>query len=140
MTAFWVNLFKHRRYLTFGIFYPSFSFLFCAIIPSVPLYFIIHNCRSYSQYINRSSHAKYRGWNGSNVKMHFLPVLGLMSDSLMTISVELHQCPSHQLILLTQGPISLNFAKKYWELMVFKNVVFLSRPFWIFFFKKKCCC
>ena len=29
-----------------------------------------------------------------------------------------------------------NFAKKYWELTVLQNVVFLIRPFWIFFFQK----
>ena len=66
-------------------------------------------------------------------KRHLLPVLGLMSDSWMTISVESHWCPLHQFILRTQGPILLNFAKKYWELTVLKNIVFLSRPFWIFF-------
>jgi hypothetical protein len=38
-------------------------------------------------------------------KMHFLPVFELTSDSLTTIYVELHQCPLHQSILLTQGPI-----------------------------------
>ena len=48
--------------------------------------------------------------------------------------------PLHQSILLTQGPISLNFAKKYWELTVWQNEVFLSRPFWIFFFKKNFFC
>ena len=67
------------------------------------------------------------------LKMHFLPVLGLMSDSLTTILVESHWCPSNQFILQTQGPILLNFAKRYWELTVLKNVVFLSWPFWIFF-------
>ena len=34
-----------------------------------------------------------------------------MSDSLTTIKVEQNQCPSHQLILLTQGPISEILAK-----------------------------
>ena len=62
--------------------------------------------------------------------MHFVPVLELMSDSLTTISVESHICTSHQFNLLTQGPIALNLVKRYWELMVLKNVVFLSRPFW----------
>ena len=38
-------------------------------------------------------------------KMHILAVLGLLSDSLTTIKVEPHQCPLHQSILLTQGPI-----------------------------------
>ena len=37
--------------------------------------------------------------------MHFLPVFELMSDSVMAIQVELHQCPLHQSNLLTQGPI-----------------------------------
>ena len=69
--------------------------------------------------------------------MHFWPVLELMSDSLTAIYVEPHQCPSHQPILLTQGPICESFAKIFWELAILKNVVFLSRPFWILFFKKK---
>ena len=38
-------------------------------------------------------------------KMHFLSVFELTSDSRSTIQVEPHQCPSHQSILLTQGPI-----------------------------------
>ena len=29
-------------------------------------------------------------------KMHFLPVIELMSDSLTAIKVEPHQCPSHE--------------------------------------------
>ena len=29
------------------------------------------------------------------------------------------------------------FAKKFWELAILKNELFLSRPFWIFFSKKK---
>ena len=44
-------------------------------------------------------------------KMHFLPVFELMSDSLTTIKVEPHQCPSHQSFLLTQGPIHEIFSK-----------------------------
>ena len=40
-----------------------------------------------------------------------------------------HSCPSHHLILMTQGPIPLNFAKKYWELMVLrKGSFFLLNP------------
>ena len=66
-------------------------------------------------------------------KRHFLAVLDLMSDSLTTIYVKQHQCPSHQLILLTQGPIPEIFMKKYWELAELENYLFLSRPFWIFF-------
>ena len=69
-------------------------------------------------------------------KMHFLPVLGLMSDSLTAIKVKPHRCPSQQSILLTQRPIQKFFKKKYWELAILKNVIFLSRPFWIFFSKK----
>ena len=70
-------------------------------------------------------------------KRHFLAVLDLMSDSLTTIYVKQHQCPSQQPILLTQGPIHEIFMKKYWELAELENDLFLSRPFWIFFFKKK---
>ena len=73
-------------------------------------------------------------------KMHFqyfLAVFELLLDSLTAIYVELHQCPSHHLILLTQGPIWEIFAKKFWELAILKNELFLSRPFWIFFSKKK---
>ena len=44
-------------------------------------------------------------------KMHFLTVFELMSDSLTTILVEPHQCPSHQSILLTQEPIHEIFEK-----------------------------
>ena len=39
--------------------------------------------------------------------------------------------------LLTQGQIHEIFEKNYWELAELKNSVFLSRPFWIFFSKKK---
>ena len=67
----------------------------------------------------------------------FLAIFELMSDSLTTTQVEPKQCPSHQSILLIQGTILLNFAKKYWKLTVWQNEVFLSRPFWFFFFKKK---
>ena len=70
-------------------------------------------------------------------KMHFLPVFQLMSDSLTTILVKPRQCPSHQSILLTKGPIYEIFTKKYWELAELENELFFSRPFWIFFFKKK---
>ena len=67
---------------------------------------------------------------------YFLAVFELLSDSLTAIYVELHQCPSHHSILLTQGPIWEIFAKKFWELAILKNELFLSRPFWIFFSKK----
>ena len=65
--------------------------------------------------------------------MYFLAVFELLSDSLTAIYVELHQCPSYHSILLTQGPIWEIFAKKFWELAILKNELFLSRPFWIFF-------
>jgi len=61
--------------------------------------------------------------------MHFLPVFELMSDSLTATKVETNQCPSHQSILLTQGPIHENFMKKYRELAELENEVFLRRPF-----------
>ena len=35
-----------------------------------------------------------------------LAIFELLSDSLTTTSVEPNQCPSHQSILLTQGPVS----------------------------------
>ena len=67
---------------------------------------------------------------------YFLAVFELLSDSLTAIYVELHQCPSHHSILLTQGRIWEIFAKNFWELAILKNELFLSRPFWIFFRKK----
>ena len=75
--------------------------------------------------------------HAKNAFLCFLAVFELMSDSLMAIYVELHRCPSHHSILLTQGPIWEIFAKKFWELAILKNELFLSRPFWIFFSKKK---
>ena len=60
---------------------------------------------------------------GKKYQKNFFPVLGLT-----TISVE-----SHQLILLTQGPIPEIFAKKHWDFGSLKISAFLSRPFWIFF-------
>ena len=66
-------------------------------------------------------------------KMHFLPVFELTLASLTAIWVEQNQCPSHQSILLTQGPTHEIFMKKYWELAELENEVFLRRPFWIFF-------
>ncbi len=65
-------------------------------------------------------------------KTRFLPVFELMSDSLTATKVEYHQCPSHQSILLTQGPIHEIFMKNHWELAELENEVFLRRPFWIF--------
>ena len=54
------------------------------------------------------------------------------SVSLTTIYVEQNQCPSHQLILLTQGPIPEILAKKYWRWSL-KNSVFFRPPLIIFF-------
>ena len=45
-------------------------------------------------------------------------------------------CNIYYQILLTQGPIPKNFAEIFWELVVLKISVFLSRPFWFFFQKK----
>ena len=69
--------------------------------------------------------------------MHFLPVFELMSDSLTTIQVEPHQCPLHQSILLTQGPIQEIFAKKFRELAILKNKLFLAAILKFIFSKKK---
>ena len=67
----------------------------------------------------------------------FWAVFELLSDSLTAIYVELLQYLSHHSILLTQGSIWEIFVKKFWELAILKNELFLSRPFWIFFSKKK---
>ena len=46
-------------------------------------------------------------------EMHFLPVFELMSDSLMTIYVELHQCPTHQSILYIYNiPLDLSATNR----------------------------
>jgi hypothetical protein len=47
-----------------------------------------------------------------------------MSDSLTTIYIKPHQCPSHQSILLTQGPIHKIFMKDFWELAILEISVF----------------
>jgi hypothetical protein len=49
-----------------------------------------------------------------------------MLDSLTAIKIEPHQCPLHQSILLMQGPIHEIFTKRYYELAILKNSVFLS--------------
>ena len=73
-------------------------------------------------------------------KMHFLPVFELTSDSLTATKVETNQCPSHQSILQTQGPIHEIFMKKYWELtkpwkwLLFRFLVF---GFWLLGWSKK---
>ena len=57
-----------------------------------------------------------------------------MSASLTATWVEQNQCPLHQSILLTQGPIHEIFMKKYWELtkpwkwLLFSFLVF---GFWL---------
>ena len=43
--------------------------------------------------------------------MHFLPVFELMSDNLTATKVKTNQCPLHQSIVLTQGPIHEILAK-----------------------------
>ena len=69
---------------------------------------------------------------------HFFAVFELLSDSLTAIYVELHQCPSHHSILLTQWPIWEIFAKKkYWELAILKNELFFEQVILNFFFQKK---
>ena len=61
-------------------------------------------------------------------KMHFLPVIELMSDSLPAIKIEPHQCPLHQSILLIQKNIE-NW--RFWKTQFFESAIL------IFFFKKK---
>ena len=46
-------------------------------------------------------------------------------------------CPSHQSILLTQGPIHEIFTKKFWELAILKNEIFFESAILNFFFWKK---
>ena len=70
------------------------------------------------------------------LKMHFLPVLEL--HSLTAILVEPYQCPSHQSILLIQGPIHEIFTTKFQELAILKNKLFFVGHFENFF--KKCFC
>jgi hypothetical protein len=62
-----------------------------------------------------------------------------MSDSLTIIEVEPHQCPSHQSILLSQGPISEIFEKKIFriggiEKLSFFEEAILELVFKFFFF------
>ena len=82
----------------------------------------------------------FQGFVLKTPKMDFLPVFELMSDSLTATKVETNQCPSHQSILLTQGPIHEIFMKKYWELtkpwkwLLFSFLVF---GFWLLGCSKK---
>ena len=84
---------------------------------------------------------RHKGKNSLKTQiLHFLPVFALMSDSLTAIKVEINQCPLHQSILLTQGPIHEIFIKKYWELtkpwkwLLFSFLVF---GFWLLGCSKK---
>ena len=70
----------------------------------------------------------------------FQAIFELMSASLTATWVEQNQCPLHQSILLTQGPIHEIFIKKYWELtkpwkwLLFSFLVF---GFWLLGCSKK---
>ena len=48
----------------------------------------------------------------------------------------IHQCPSHQWILLNQGPIHEIFIKNIKNCQFWKTLFFLTRPFCFCFFKK----
>jgi hypothetical protein len=60
-----------------------------------------------------------------------------MLDSLTTIIVEPYQCPSHQSILLTQGPICEIFRKKILRIGDFENLSFFESAILNFSFSKK---
>ena len=73
-------------------------------------------------------------------KMHFfcfLAIFELISDSLTAISVEQNQCPSHQSILLTQGPIHEILMKIAQLLEVVEKLSFFESAILNFFFRKK---
>ena len=61
-----------------------------------------------------------------------------MLDSLAAIQVESHQCPSHQSILLTQGPILEIFIKNIENWPSWKMTLFCVSYFEFFISKKKC--
>ena len=67
----------------------------------------------------------------------FLALFELMSDSLTTIQVEQNQCPSHQSILLTQGPIHEILATIAQLLVVVEKLSFFESAILDFFFQKK---
>ena len=72
-------------------------------------------------------------------KMHFLcflAVLELISDSHTAIYVKPYQCPSHQSILLTQGPICEILATIAQLLGVAEKLSFFESAILNFFFKK----
>ena len=48
-------------------------------------------------------------------------------DSLTTTWVELHLCPIHEFLLLSQGPFTEILVKKYSELVDLKNWLFLKK-------------
>ena len=60
-----------------------------------------------------------------------------MSDSLTAIWVEPHQCPLHQLILLTQGPVHEILAVIAQLLGVVEKLSFFESAILKFFCKKK---
>ena len=66
-------------------------------------------------------------------KMHFYPFFELISNSLTTIKVEPHQCPLHQSILLTQGPIHEIFEKNIENWRNWKTQFFWVGHFEFFF-------
>ena len=66
-------------------------------------------------------------------KKHFLSVFELTLDSLSTIQVEPHQCPLHQSILLTQGPIHEILAEIAQLLVVVEKLSFFESAILNFF-------
>ena len=69
-------------------------------------------------------------------KMHFLPVFELTLASLTAIWVEQNQCPLHQSILLTQGPIHEILATIAQLLVVVEKLSFFESAILDFFFQK----
>ena len=65
------------------------------------------------------------------------PVLELLSDSLTAIYVEPYQCPLHQSILLTQGPICKILATIAQFLGVAEKLSFFESAILNFIFSKK---
>ena len=88
---------------------------------------------------NLYGHEAVRHKPKNRQKMHFLcfqAIFELMSDSLTAVQVVPHQCPLHQSILLTKGPIHEIFAKNIENWRSWKMSFFLVSHF-DFFFKKK---
>ena len=67
----------------------------------------------------------------------FLAIFELMSDSLTDIWIEPYQCPSHQSILLTQGPIHEIFTNNIENWRFWKMTFFWVGHFEFNFYKKK---